>query len=230
MMREEIRNGMCEIEERVTNKFDAESAKMHEELCAEREARRCLEERMEAIEKKQIAIRTHPEVTQEEVHKSVVVLGGFPEDGLDDALALAEEVLKEAMGFQDVHMAETNANIALATFNSPVAALDFVRRQKRNKGMQSAKLRVSEIRSRSERMRCKIVSKTKKYMIELGGFMPRDIIVSYKFFNVTARVAGKLTLIADVNEACEIMWHDSNGIGPMQDVRRAMEDFQAELE
>ena len=59
-------------------------------------------------------------------------------------------------------------------------ALKFIRAQKTNTKMQDAKFWASESCSRGERCRLKTVSKLCKFLIELGGFPPKDVIASYK--------------------------------------------------
>ena len=66
--------------------------------------------------------------------------------------------------------------------------------------MKSQDLWAAENRPRSERMRCKVVSKIKKDMIEIGGVEAKDVKVNYKLFKVSARVSGRNLLVASVNE------------------------------
>ena len=74
----------------------------------------------------------------------------------------------------------------------------------------------------------RIVSKPKKYMIELGGFQARDVITSYKSFKVNARVSGKILPVATVTETCEVIW--CNDAVPTVQVRETLDSFVRELE
>ena len=69
---------------------------------------------------------------------------------------------------------------------------------------------IAENRSRSERMRCKVVSKMQKFLFEIGRVEAKDIKVNYKLFKVNARVSGRNLLVAPVNGNGELSWlHDN---------------------
>ena len=88
------------------------------------------------------------------------------------AEALVQEMMVGIKGYQDVDMIDVEPPLALARFDSPGEAMKFIRSQKKNATVQTNQLWASENRSRTERSRCKIVSKIKKYLIELGGIAP----------------------------------------------------------
>ena len=81
-----------------------------------------------------------------------------------------------------------------------------------------------------ERNRSKIVSKLKKIFIELGNMNPKDVMVSYKVFKVVVRVGSKLTPtpLASADADMEVHWHDADM--PSADVKRALEEFIANME
>ena len=87
--------------------------------------------------------------------KSVVVIGGFADDALQQVEEMVREILTNVKGFKDVEVAGSNSNIAHATFDSPMNAMKFVRNQHRHAMMVSAKLWAAENRSGDERNRCK---------------------------------------------------------------------------
>ena len=131
-------------------------------------------------------------------------------------------------GFKDVEIAGANSKIALATFHSPMHALKFVRNQRKHPTMMSNKLWAAENRSKNERNRCKILSKAKKFMIELGGHSPKDVVVSYKMFRVITRVNGKLIPTASVSEDLVVEW--LNEAVPDTSVREALDGFIGDME
>lgn len=94
-------------------------------------------------------------------------------------------------------------------------------------GNSIEQLWASENRSKPERMRCKTASKLKK-LVELVGFAPKDVIVSYKVFKINARVDEKLVPLACVNDDCEVARLTEELVN--QDVRDAMNAFVADLE
>ena len=135
----------------------------------------------------------------EDVDKSVVVVGGFGDKALEDAEALVQQMMVGIAGFKEVDMINVGQPIALATLDTPASALKFIRAQKKNHIIQTNKLWAAENRSKTERTRCKIVSKLNKYLIELGGFQARDVITSYEIaLRVNARVSGKILPVATV--------------------------------
>ena len=104
----------------------------------------------------------------------MVVIGGFAADALEDAEKIVQDMLAGADGFRDVDMAGSKQDIALASFDTPQKAMQFIRGQRTNSVMKSHTLWAAENRSRSERMRCKVVSKIKKFMIEIGGVEAKE--------------------------------------------------------
>ena len=231
MIRDEIKNGMVEMEHRFGAKLDNVIGEVKEELCVERASRQQLEERVAQLEQQNVrnqAASTAKEFEDEHVDKSVVVVGGFGDKVLEDAEALVQEMMVGIAGFKGVDMIDVEQPLALANFDTPASALKFIRSQKKNHIIQTNKLWAAENRSKTERIRCKIVSKLKKYMIELGGFQARDVVTSYKMFEVNARVSGKILPVAAVTEACELIWF--NDTVPTVQVREALDSFVQELE
>ena len=133
-----------------------------------------------------------PKATSDSQCKSFSTFTELNEVVREDAEALVQQMMVGIAGFKEVDMVNVEQPIALATFDTPASALKFIRTQKKNHIIQTNKLWAAENRSKTERTRCKIVSKLKKYMIELGGFQARDVITSYKLFRVNARVSGKI--------------------------------------
>ena len=169
-----------------------------------------------------------PDLEEDVVDKSMVVIGGFAADALEDAEKIVQDMLAGVDGFRDVDMAGSKQDIALASFDTPQKAMQFIRGQRTNPVMKSHNLWAAENRSRSERMRCKVVSKIKKFMIEIGGVEAKDIKVNYKLFKVNARVSGRNLLVASVNGNGELSWlHDNVPGAP---VREAVESFMEEME
>ena len=73
-----------------------------------------------------------------------------------------------------------------------------------------------------------MVSKLKKFMIELGGFQANDVIASYKMHKLLERVTGKLVPVAVVNEELNIDWlHDTL---PAEAVKDAIRVFVLDME
>ena len=81
-------------------------------------------------------------------------------------------------------------NIALATFDCLMHALKFVCNQRKHPTMMSNKLWAAENRSKNERDRCRILSKAKKFMIELGGHF------SCAFLTAECSVARTVVLVS----------------------------------
>ena len=227
MMREEFRHGMAEMETMVANKIEASVGELRKEIESERDARQQLEERIQQLETKHV--NTNMAIPDAEVvDKSMIVIGGFAADDLDDAEQIVRDMLDDMDGFREVEMAGSKQDIALARFDTPQKAMQFIRSQRNNPIMKSRNLWAAENRPRSERMRCKVVSKIKKFMIEIGGVGAKDVKVNYKLFKVSARVSGKNLVVASVNENCELSWlHDTV---PGASVREAVESFMEEME
>ena len=158
----------------------------------ERASRQQLEERAAQLEQQNVrnqAASTAKEFEDGHVDKSVVVVvGAFGNKVLEDAEALVQEMMVGIAGLKGVDMINVEQPFAVANFDTPASALKFIRSPPKNHIIQTNKLWAAENRSKTERIRCKIVSKLKKYMIELGGFQARDVVTSYKMFKVNARV------------------------------------------
>ena len=99
---------------------------------------------------------------------------------IEEVETLVEEMMRGVQGYKEVEIIDITPPLALATFETPVPVMKFIRSQKKNATAQTNKLWASESRSRTERMRCKAVSKMKKFPIELGDFEPSNIIANYK--------------------------------------------------
>ena len=227
MMREELTNGMNDMESRLSGRIDKALHEVRTEVAHERDARRLLEERVRQLEERPRATNVCGNV-EETVDKSVVVIGGFAEDALQQVEEMVREMLANVNGFKDVEVAGANSNIALATFDSPMNAMKFIRNQRKRPVMMSAQLWAAENRSRDERNRCKVLSKIKKFTIELGDHSAKDVVVSYKSFRVITRVNGKLVPTATISESLELTW--LNDIVPSTAVREAIDGFIAEME
>ena len=227
VMREEINTGMCALESRLTNKMDEQYIQMRKDLEEEKVARARLEERVAQLESNHVTKENKNEVT-EEVDKSIAVIGGFGERTVEEAEKLVHELLEHVQGFHEVSMVDSNSVVGLAQFDTAGNAMKFIRSQKKHAGIQHAGLWVAENRSRAERNRAKIVSKLKKFLIELGNMNPKDVMVNYKMFKVVVRVGSKLTPLASVNEEMDLDWHDEN-VTPA-DVKTALEEFIANME
>ena len=57
---------------------------------------------------------------EETVDISVVVIGGFAEDALQQIEEMVRDMLANVNGLKDVEVAGSNSNVALATFDSEV--------------------------------------------------------------------------------------------------------------
>ena len=228
VMREEITHGVSAIESRLMNRMDEQMQNMKEEIEKEKAARGLLESRLHNLEAKQ-NMKIDVDKMDDEVDKSIAVIGGFGEKGIEEAEDVLKELLAHINGFQDVNLVESNSGVlGLAQFDTPSNAFKFVRSQKKHAGIQHAGLWVAENRTRAERNRSKIVSKLKKFLIELGNMNPKDVMVSYKVFKVVVRVGSKLIPLASVDADMEVQWHDAEM--PSADVKKALEEFIANME
>lgn len=168
---------------------------------------------------------------EEEVDKSVVVIGGFQGKEVDEVEALVQELMVGIRAYKEVEVLDATPPLAMATFDSPMEAMKFIRAQKRHATMQSHGLRASENRSKTERMCCKATSKLKKFMIEIGGFEAKDVHdvhASYKTFRIMVRKHGKLIPVACFHGKVCVTWMDQHVVN--QAVRDALEACVAELE
>ena len=101
-------------------------------------------------------------------------------------------------------------------------AMTFVRSQRKHQSLQTARLWAAD------RRRLKVVSKLKKYLIELGSYSPKNVVASYKSCKVVVRDNAKLLPIANINEDLSVNWLH-NGI-ELQPVQVALEEFIADME
>ena len=191
MMRDEIKNGMMEMEQRFSNKLHCAIHGIKEELAAEKVARQQLENQISHLEHHRTTTLDNGKMFEnddvEEVNKSVVVIGGFIEKDLEEAEAMVQQMMIGISGYKEVEMIDSSPPIALATFESPMQAMKFIRSQKKNATIQTNKLWASENRSKTERLRCKVLSKLKKDMIEVGGVAAKDVVASYKTFRMVLK-------------------------------------------
>ena len=139
-----------------------------------------------------------------------------------------EEMMSGIAVYKDVEIIETTPPIALAHFDSPERAMKFIKSQKKNATIHANKLWASENRSKPERLRCKMVSKLKKFLIELDGFGAKDVHASYKVFRVVVKSDGKMLPVAYFNDNGSVQWLDKTVVS--EGVREALESFIAELE
>ena len=209
---------------RVAARLDQSLGFLKDQFCEEKEARQKLEERVRLFNDK-IGNNVAKGEPDDDVDKSVVVLGGFREKELEEAHDLVNRVMAEVDGFKEVHFTNNIPTIALADFETPMKAMKFIPSQRRNAEMQHAKLWASDNRSTQERQKGKITSKLKKFMIELERVEPKDVLVNYKSFKVMVRQGGKLCPVAVVGEDMDVQW--SNDGVPA--VREALDAFIAEL-
>ena len=230
MMRDEIKNGMLEMEHRFTNKLDRAIGDMKEELKVETAARQQLEARILHLEQNSLKqVNSTVDAGNEgEVDKAVAVVGGFVDKAIEEVETLVEEMMRGVHGYKEMEIIDITPPLALATFDTPVQAMKFIRSQKKNATLQTNKLWVSENRSRAERMRCKAISKIKKFLIELGDFELSNITVNYKNFKVMARINAKLHPVANVTADLGVDWLGNNIVN--EAVRDAMHCFLSDLE
>ena len=230
MMRGEIKNGMMEMEHRFSNKLDSAIHGIKEELAGEKVARQQLENRISRLEHHGTTRSDNGKIFEnddvEDVNKSVVVIGGFIEKALEEAKAMVQQMMIGTSGYKEVEMIDSTRPIALATFESPVQAMKFIRSHKRNAIIQINKLWASENRSKTERVRSKVLSKLKKYMIEVGGVAAKDVVASYKTYRMVLKKNGRLLPVAIIQEDVSVQWLDDVA----SDVCEALEAFMEELE
>ena len=183
MMREELTNGMNDMKSRLSGRINRALHEVRTEVAHEGDARRLLEEGVRQLEEPPRATNVCGNV-EKTVDISVVVIGGFAEDALQQIEEMVREMLANVNGLKDVEVAGSNSNIALATFDSSMNAMKFIRNQRKHPVMMSAQLWAAENRSRDERSRCKVLSNIDKFMIEVGDHAAKDVVVSYKSFRV----------------------------------------------
>lgn len=117
-------------------------------------------------------------------------MGGFSEKTVEDFEEIQEmvnDMMVGIQGFQQVEVIDCSPPLALATFETPLQAMQVIRSQKKMLKLQENRLWISENRSKTERFRCKVISKLKKFLIELRGFAAKEVFASYKNFKVVVR-------------------------------------------
>ena len=67
----------------------------------------------------------------EHTDKSVVVVGGFNEKTVEEAEALVQQMMVGIAGYKSVEMIDGESPLGLATFDSPIQAMKFIRSQKK---------------------------------------------------------------------------------------------------
>ena len=220
-----MREELSEVEHRLSSRFETSISSLHEELAAEKQARTALEERVARLEGN-CNLQSHD--AREDVDKSIVVIGGFGDKSMEEAETVAREVLHDERGLCDVTVTDTEPALALARFESPAVAMKFIRSQRKHPRLQAATLWAAENRSREDRRRLKVVSKLKKYLIELGSYSPKNVVASYKSYKVVLRENAKLVPIANINDDLSVNWlHDGVELQP---VRVALEEFIGDME
>ena len=235
MLREEINHGMADVEGRLAKKLEDNVGQLKTEIDAERDARQVLEERVrQVLEERVRQLEKRPPTTtygsnsEEEVDKNIAIIGGFAEKTIEEGKHLVREMMTHVHGFEDVAMTSSSPAIALAHFQSPAQSMKFIRGQKNNMHIQTNKLWVAENRSLEEGRRCKIASKVKKFLNELGEYDPKNVVVNYKVFKVMVRVNGKLMSMAHISGDGEVEWLDHNLCNDA--VKEALDTFITELE
>ena len=176
VMREEITHGVSAMESRLMNRMDEQIQNMKEDIEKEKAARGLLESRLHQLETKQNK-KIGVEQMGDEVDKSIAVIGGFGDKGIEEAEDVLKELLAHINGFQDVNLVESNSGVlGLAQFDTPSNAFKFVRSQKkhpRRRAGQYAGAALQDARKSKERTypellrsrRCRLVV----LAIETGG-------------------------------------------------------------
>ena len=196
MMREEMAYAIGDVEGRFTRRVDESLERLHQQITAEGAARAKLEDRVLQLEQRSsTAVVDNP---ADDVDRSIAVIGGFGEQSIEHAEEILQELLGHVDGFCDIAMTQSQPPLGLARFESSSKAMQFIKSQKMHKGIQERKLWVAENRTREERCQLKVVSKIKKYLIELGGHTLKDVVASYKMFRVVIRANSKLIPVATV--------------------------------
>ena len=68
----------------------------------------------------------------------------------------------------------------------------------------------------------------KKFLIELGEYDPKNVVVNYKVFKVMVRVNGKLMSMAHISGDGEVEWLNHTLCNDA--VKEALDTFITELE
>ena len=110
VMREEIAHGVSAMESRLMNRMDEQMQNMKEEIEKEKAARGLLESRLHNLEAKQ-SMKIDVDKMDDEVDKSIAVIGEFGEKGIEEAEDVLKELLAHINGFQDVNLVESNSGV-----------------------------------------------------------------------------------------------------------------------
>ena len=220
IMREEL----SEFEQSISSRFDASFTRLQDELHRETTARKELEQRVARLE-----ATPQPSTQSEDVDKTVAVIGGFGEKDANQTESFLKEILAETDGLVDVYATSPDPVVAFAQFTTQEKVLKFVRAQKTHVGMRQHKLWAAENKPASERKRGKILSKIKKFTIELDSIEPRNIVVNYRRCKVSVRHGGQLVHAAFVAEDGAVEWAVRN-CPVSEQVRDAIMDFAEDLE
>ena len=105
-------------------------------------------------------------------------------------------------------MIDVELRVALTNFETPASAIKFIRLYKnKNETIQTNMLWVaSENRSNTERTKCKIVNKLKKYMVHFRRFQIRHVVTKKWFkIKVDAHVSGKILPVGSVTQICYLI-------------------------
>ena len=99
--------------------------------------------------------------------KSIAMIGGFGDKGLDEAQDVLKDLLAHINSFQQVNFVESNSGVlSSAPLDTPANAFKFERfKKKKHAGIQHAGLWVAENRIRAGRNRSKIVGKLTKFSL-----------------------------------------------------------------
>ena len=133
------------METMLATKVENSVGELRKEIASERDARQHLEERISHLEAKHLNPNM-PDSEEDVVDKSMIVIGGFAADALEDAEKIVQDMLACVDGFRKVDMAGSKQDIALTSFNTPQKAMQFIRGQRTNPGMKSKNLSVAENR------------------------------------------------------------------------------------
>jgi len=166
MMKEDIRHGSEQVQRVIKDEIEKTVGPLRVELATEKANRQALEERVVALEERMQTISATTAAADEEVDKSLVVVGGFGDKGSDDAEEFVKEAVDDVPGVVKVFATSSAPKVALVRFDSPSSALKCIRSQKKFTKFKATSLRASENRPLEDRRRAKIVSKMKKCLIE----------------------------------------------------------------
>jgi len=230
MMREEIQKGVDETEKIVARKLEESVFGIREELASERACRQSLEQRVLVLEEQlKNPIQKASAQMDDDMDKSVVVVGGFGDLGADEAEIFVNGAMSNLEGYQEVYALSPNPKVVFTRFATAQNAKKFLRTQKRQSKFKDAGLWASENRSMEERRRARTLSKMKKFLIELGNYEAKDVVINYNTFRVHVRVARKLCHVANVAEDATPEWI-AGDTDVDKEVKEALQQFLDELE